>query len=78
MHRLMTSFKLLRYREVPVRFNEMKPFQTIGVLLGSDTHLLNANLLESDIEIIAYHKGNKVATFGKGGGSIGLAGIGLW
>lgn len=63
-------------QEVPVRFNEMKPFQTIGVLLGADTHLLNANLLESDIEIIAYHKGNKVATFGKGGGALGLQVLG--
>lgn len=42
-----------------VKFDEMKPFQTIGVLLGNDTHLVDVDLLDG-FSMALYHKGDLV------------------
>ena len=38
---------LLQNPKVAVKFKEMPPFQTVGILVGGDNHLLDANLLTS-------------------------------
>lgn len=42
-----------------VKFDEMKPFQTIGVLLGNDTHLIDVDLLD-EFSMALYYKGELV------------------
>lgn len=57
---------------MPVKFREMQPFQTIGILMGSNTHLADIALLESNIEVRLYHQGTEVASTVKGAGTLGL------
>lgn len=51
---------------VAVKFNEMKPYQTIGILVGSDTHLADVDLL-GGFSMAAYNQGVLVEEQGNGG-----------
>lgn len=51
---------------VAVKFNEMKPYQTIGILVGSDTHLADVDLL-GGFSMAAYNQGTLVEEQGNGG-----------
>lgn len=66
---------LLQNPKVAVKFKEMPPFQTVGILVGGDNHLLDANLLTSGIAVSAWHKGKMIhrqVADGKIGGVLGL------
>lgn len=51
---------------IAVKFNEMKPYQTIGILVGSDTHLADVDLL-GGFSMAAYNQGTLVEEQGNGG-----------
>lgn len=66
---------LAQLPEVAVKFREMPPFQTVGILVGGDNHLVDAELLSSGIMVSVWHKGEKKGVEkidGKFGGVLGL------